>query len=98
MESKLTLPEVFQLLGRSLLLLQNKTLTVVETDFHDESEVKQRVSLVDYIVRAVGDLLLEEYGMTEESLRKALDESKMDFGDIVYPKESKGIAIYNDIH
>ena len=96
-ESKFTLQEIFELLGRSLILLQDKHITVVESDHSSESEVKQRVSLVDYIVRAVGDELLERWGETEQSLGEALDNTQMDFGSIAYPKDSKGVAIYNDI-
>lgn len=99
-ESKYSLQEIFELLGHSLILLQDKHITVVESDLHDESvpDVKQRVSLADYIVRAVGDELLQRYGETEESIHTALEKTQIDFESIAYPKESKGVAIYNDIH
>ena len=98
-ESKFTLSEVFELLSQSLILLHDKQITIVESDLHDESlpEVKQRVSLVEYIVRAVGNQLLERYGETELSVKEALDKTKIDFDTIAYPKESKGVSIYNDI-
>ncbi len=96
-ESKFSLSEIYELLGRSLILLQDKHITVVESDLESDVEVKQRVSLVDYIVRAVGDELLERYGETEESIQIALDKTQMDFGSIAYAKESKGVSIYNDI-
>lgn len=97
-ESKFSLSEIFELLGRSLILLQDKHITVVESDHETDAEVKERVSLVDYIVRAVGDELLERHGETEESIQTALDKTQMEFSSIAYPKESKGVSIYNDIH
>jgi hypothetical protein len=98
-ETKYTLQEIFELLGRSLILLQDKHITVSETDHEgdDEKEVKQRVSLVDYIVRALGDELIDRWGETDESIAKALDATQMDFGEIAYAKISKSLAIYNDI-
>jgi hypothetical protein len=98
-ETKYTLSEVFELLGHSLILLQDKQITIVESDIEDETkpEVKVRISLVDYIVRAVGDQLLERYGETEASIQEALDKTKMEFDPMAYAKESKGVSIYNDI-
>ena len=98
-ENKYTLKEIFELLGRSLILLHDKHITVSETDRdgEDEKEVKQRVSLVDYIVRALGDELIDRWGETDESIAKALDETQMDFSEIAYAKISKCLAIYNDI-
>ncbi len=96
-ESKFTLSEIFELLSRSLILFQDKQITVVESDLHSDAEVKRRVGLVDYIVRAVGNELLERWGETEESIQTALDKSKIEFDIIAYAKESKGVAIYNDI-
>ena len=98
-ETKYTLQEIFELLGRSLILLQDKHIPVSETDHEgdDEKEVKQRVSLVDYIVRAVGDELIDRWGETDESIAKALDATQMDFGEIAYAKISKSLVIYNDI-
>ena len=96
-ESKFTLSEIFELLSRSLILLQDKQITVVESDLQCDAEVKRRVGLVDYIVRAVGNELLERWGETEESIQTALDKSKIDFDTIAYAKESKGVSIYNDI-
>jgi hypothetical protein len=98
-ENKYTIQEIFELLGRSLILLNDKHITVSETDHNDEEEkeVKQRVSLTDYIVRAVADELIDRWGETDESIAKALDATQMDFGEIAYAKISKSLAIYNDI-
>ena len=98
-QTQFTLSELFTLLSDSLILLQDKQITVVESDLEDESkpEVKERISLVDYIVRAVGNELLERYGETEASIKTALEDAKRDFDALAYAKESKGVAIYNDI-
>ncbi len=98
-ENKYTTQEIFELLGRSLILLQNKQITVSEIDDSDSEskEVKQRVSLVDYIVRAVADELIDRWGETDKSIAKALDDTQMEFGEIAYAKISKCLAIYNDI-
>ncbi len=74
-ENKYTIQEIFELLGRSLILLNDKEITVSESDHNDEEEkeVKQRVSLLDYIVRAVGDELIDRWGETDESIATALD-------------------------
>ena len=98
-QTQFTLSELFTLLRDSLILLQDKQITVVESDLEDESkpEVKERISLVDYIVRAVGNELLERYGETEVSIKTALENTKRDFDALAYAKESKGVAIYNDI-
>jgi hypothetical protein len=98
-ENKYTIQEIFELLGRSLILLNDKEITVSESDHNDEEEkeVKQRVSLLDYIVRAVGDELIDRWGETDESIADALDATQMGFSEIAYAKLSKGLAIYNDI-
>ncbi len=98
-ETKYSLSEIFELLGRSLILLQDKSIPVVESDLEDESipEVKERIGLVDYIIRAVGNELLERYGETEESIEAALEKTQMDLDPLAYAKASKGVAIYNDI-
>lgn len=100
-EKKYSLEDLFMLLGQSLILLQDKQISVSETnnmDELDEKETKTRVSLVDYIVRAVGDELVDRYGETEETVRQALDSTEMDFEEIAYPKEKSCVAIYNDIY
>jgi hypothetical protein len=98
-ENKYTLKEIYELLGAALILLQDKHITVSETDREDEDakEIKQRVSLSDYIVRAVGDELIDRWGETDESIANALDDTRMEFGTIAYAKISKCLAIYNDI-
>lgn len=98
-ETKFTLTEVFELISHSLILLQDKQITVVESNLENEEEpeIKQRIGLVDYIVRAVGNQLLERYGETEESIKKALEKTKIDFDSLAYASSSKGVAIYNDI-
>ena len=97
-ETKYTLKEIYELLGRSLLLLQDLSITVVEQSISTEGpEEKRRVGLVDYIVRAVNDELLERYGETEESIAKALDESYVEFDRIAYAKNDMGVSIYKDI-
>ncbi len=98
-ETLYSLSDVFELLGRSLILLQDKQITVVESDLEDETlpEVKERISLVDYIIRAVGNELLDRYGETEKSIETALEKTQMDLDPLAYAKPSKGVAIYNDI-
>ena len=97
-ETTYTLKEIYELLGQSLILLQDKQITVVEQSISTEGhEDKRRVGLVDYIVRAVNNELLERYGETEESIAKALDDTKMEFDRIAYPKNDMGVSIYNDI-
>jgi hypothetical protein len=99
-QSTFTLSEIFELISCSLILLQDKQITIVESNLKNEEEpdIKQRIGLVDYIVRAIGNQLLERYGETEESIKKALENTKIDFDSLAYPKESKGVAIYNDIY
>jgi hypothetical protein len=96
-ENKYTLKEIFELLGHSLMLLNEKYITVSECDEDSTKEVKQRVSLVDYIVRAVGDELIDRWGETDESITSALKATHMDFGEVAYAKISKSLAVYNDI-
>ncbi len=98
-ETKFTLSEIFELISRSLILLEDKQITVVESNLENEEEpeIQKRIGLVDYIVRAVGNQLLERYGETEESIKKALEDTKRDFDSLAYASHSKGVAIYNDI-
>ena len=98
-QTQFTLSEIFILLSDSLILLQDKHITVVESDLENDRapEVTQRISLVDYIVRAVGNELLERYGETEESVKNALENTKREFDALAYASHSKGVAIYNDI-
>jgi hypothetical protein len=98
-ENKYSIQEIFELLGAALILLNDKHITVSETDREsdDEKEVKQRVRLLDYIVRAVGDELIDRWGETDESIAKALDDTQMGFDEIAYAKLNKCLAIYNDI-
>lgn len=90
--------ELFWILGQSLILLHDKRITVIESDMNEQKEdVETTVSLVDYIVRAVGDHLIEKHGETEESIAKALEATTMEFPEIAYPKKDIGVGIYNRI-
>lgn len=94
-----TTQEIYEILANALILLQDKTLTVSESERYNEKaeEVEKRVSLVDYIVRAVGDELIEHYGETETSVKEAIRATKIDFDEFVFPNEEKCVGIYNDI-
>ncbi len=98
-EQKYTKQDMFWILGQALILLHDKSLTVIETDRYDDNgrENERRVSLVDYIVRAVADELVEHFGETQEDVRKAIEDTKMDFDEITYPDENKCVGIFNDI-
>ena len=95
-ENKYSAQEIFELLGHALMLLSDKQVTVSEYE-EDHKEVKQRVILLDYVVHAVGDELIDRWGDTDESIADALDATQMGFSEIAYAKLSKGLAIYNDI-
>ncbi len=98
-EQTYTKQDIFWILGQALILLADKQITVIETDRYEEDgkENERRVSLVDYIVRAVADELLEHFGENQEDVRKAIEDTKMDFDEITYPDENKCIGIFNDI-
>lgn len=98
-EKKYTTQDIFWILGQALILLNDKRITVIETDRYDENstEMEKRVSLVDYIARAVADELVEHMGETEEDVKEAIQKTEMDFDEIVYPSENKCIGIFNDI-
>lgn len=98
-EKKFTTTELFWILGQALILLNDKQITVSESDRYDEdTESKEkRVSLVDYIARAVADELVEHFGETKEDVKEAIQKTEMDFDEIAYPDENKCIGIYNDI-
>lgn len=98
-EKKYTTKDIFWLLGQALILLNDHHVTVHESDRYDEDskETKKRVSLVDYIARAVADELVEHMGETEEDVKEAMQKVEWDFDEIAYPNESKCIGIYNDI-
>jgi hypothetical protein len=98
-EKTYTKKEIFWILGQALILLNDKRITVNESDRYDEESeiVKKRVSLVDYIARAVADELVEHMGETEEDVKEAIQKTEMDFDEIAYPKQGKSLGIYNDI-
>lgn len=98
-EKKYTTQDIFWILGQALILLNDKRITVIESDRYDEEKEgeEKRVSLVDYIARAVADELVEHMGETEEDVKEAIQKTEMDFDEITYPKETKCIGIYNDI-
>lgn len=93
--------DLFWILGQALILLQDKQITVNESDRYDETETEEdntrRVSLVDYIARAVADELVEHFGETKEDVKEAIEKTEMDFDEIAYPDDTKCIGIYNDI-
>ena len=90
--------DLFWILGQSLILLHDKQITVVECDMKEEKEDRTiQASLVDYIVRAVGDELVEKCGETEESIAKALEKTKLDFSEVAYPKKDIGVMIFSRI-
>lgn len=96
-----TTTEIIQMLSYALILLQDKSLTVHESERYDESPeaegTEKRVSLADYIVRAVAEEMVEHFGETDEGVKKAIQETKIDFDEIVYPNQNKTVGIYNDI-
>ncbi len=98
-DKKYSTQDLFWILGQALILLNDKHITVIETDRYDENgkENEKRVSLVDYIARAVADELVEHFGETQEDVRQAIEDTKMDFDEITYPDENKCIGIFNDI-
>lgn len=98
-EKKYTNTELFWILGRSLILLGDKHITVSESDRYDEDEKEttRRVTLLDYIARAVADELVEHFGETADDITKAIRKTKMEFDDFAYPDESKSVGIYNNI-
>ena len=99
-EKKYTTQDIFWILGQALILLNDKRITVIESDRYDENskdEKEKRVSLVDYIARAVADELVEHMGETEEDVKEAIQKTGMDFDEITYPKGDKCLGIYNDI-
>ena len=99
-DKKYTNTELFWILGRALILLGDKHITVGECDRNDEDEKEtiQRVSLLDYIARAVADELVEHFGESAEEITKAIRKTKMEFDVFAYPDETKSLGIYNDIH
>lgn len=98
-EKKYSLEDIFWILGQALILLQDKQITVIESDRYDEEskEEEKRISLVDYVARAVADELVEHFGEQQETVSEAIEKTGMDFDSITHPDESKCIGIYNDI-
>lgn len=98
-EKNYTKKDIFWILGHALILLNHKQITVLESDQYDEEldQDKKRVSLVDYIARAVADELVERFGEKGEDVKEAIQKTGMDFDEIAYPQETKTITIYNDI-
>lgn len=98
-EKKYTTQDIFWILGQALILLKDKQITVNESDRYDEDSKEdiKRISLVDYIARAVADELVEHMGETEENVKEAIKKTEMGYGEVTYPKETKCVGIYNDI-
>ena len=98
-EKKYSTQDIFWILGQALILLQDKHITVIESDRYDENSDGQekRVSLVDYIARAVADELVEHFNEAEKDVKEAIQKTEMDFDEITYPKNDKCVGIYNDI-
>lgn len=99
-DKKYTNTELFWILGRSLILLGDKHITVSESDRYEENmdgQTTRRVTLLDYIARAVADELVEHFGETADDITKAIRKTKMEFDDFAYPDESKSVGIYNNI-
>lgn len=91
--------DLFWILYQSMILLYRTQITVIESDLNGEKkDVETRTSLSNYIIRAVGDYLIERCGETEESIAKALTETGLQFPEIAYPKEDIGVGIYSNIH
>lgn len=98
-EKKYTTQDIFWILGQALILLNDKQITVNESDRYDEEgkEDIKRISLVDYIARAVADELVEHFGEKKEDVKEAIQKTDMDFDEVTYPDENKCVGIYNDI-
>ena len=98
-EKKYTTQDLFWILGQALILLNDKQITVCESDRYDEKaeENERRVGLVDYIARAVADELVEHFGEKKEEVKEAIEKTGMDFDEIAYPNENKCVGIYADI-
>lgn len=98
-DKKYSTQDLFWILGQALILLQDKTIKIHESDRYNEEaeEVTKRVGLVDYIARAVADELVEHFGETKEDVKKAIEDTKMDFDEIAHPDDQKCVGIYNDI-
>lgn len=98
-QKKYSTQELFWILSQALILLSDKHITISESNRYDENDEgkEKRVSLVDYIARAVADELVEHFGETQEDVREAIEKTEMDFDEIAYPDENKCIGIYNDI-
>ncbi len=89
--------DIFRLRHDALILLNGKQMKVSEYNLEgEEKEETKTVELVEYIIRAVGNEMLEKWGETEESVKKSLDESKMGLSDFAYAKDGKGLAIYKN--
>lgn len=99
-EKKYSNQDLFWILGQALILLNDKFITISETDRYSDEEIesKKRVTLLDYIARAVADELVEHFGETENEVKEAIQKTGMDFDEVTYPQNNKCVGIYNDIH
>ncbi len=97
MTSSYNTSDIFRLLSSALILLNDKQIKVGEYNLEgDEKEEKKAVDLVDYIVRAVGNEMIDRWGETEESVKKALEQTTIDFSEFAYPKKDKGVGVYKN--
>lgn len=96
-DKKYSLIDIFHLLGKALILFHDKTIKVDESDTITDTSSIKRVALVDYIVRAVADELVQRSSESKEAIVEAILATEMDFDEFTYPDETKSVAIYNDI-
>lgn len=83
-----TLQEVFELLHSSLFAYFDKPVTLTVED-NAGNETKHYINALTLIDRAVGEQLVERWGLTHADVRKAMEASGID-EEAAFPDENMG--------